>query len=85
MNVELSKVSSRGQVVIPQRIREKLGLAEGMPLAVTEQGNCVIFQKMEFPKFDLKVMLSESHRFAKKKGIRQTDLETVIGRVRSRK
>ena len=85
MDVELSKVSSRGQVVIPQRIREKLGLAEGMPLAVTERGNCIIFQKMEFPKFDLKTMLSESHRFAKQKGIQPSDLENVISKVRARK
>jgi AbrB family looped-hinge helix DNA binding protein len=85
MNVELTKVSSRGQVVIPQRIREKLGLAEGMPLAVTEQGNCVIFQKMEFPKFDLKAMLSESHKFAKQKGIQPSDLEKAINKVRARR
>jgi AbrB family looped-hinge helix DNA binding protein len=85
MNVELTKVSSRGQVVIPQRIRERLGLAEGMPLAVTEQGNCVILQKMEFPKFDLKAMLSDGQKFAKQKGIKPSDLENTLRKVRERK
>ncbi|MFH1055643.1 MAG: AbrB/MazE/SpoVT family DNA-binding domain-containing protein [Candidatus Altiarchaeota archaeon] len=85
MYVELTKISSRGQVVIPQRIREKLGLAEGMPLAVAEQGNVILLQKMEFPKFNLKSMLSESHKFAKEKGIQSSGLEETINKVRNRK
>jgi len=85
MYVELTKVSSRGQVVIPQRIRDKFGLAEGMPLAVTEQGDYILLQKMEFPKFDLKAMLSEGHIFAKRKGIQPSDLEKTIRKVRARK
>ena len=41
---ELTKLSSKGQVVIPKEIREKLGLKEGTPLAIeaTDTGLVVI-------------------------------------------
>ena len=83
MNVELTVVSSRGQVVIPKRIRERLGLKEGVPLAVTENENVIMLQKMEFPSFDRLVF--ESRRFAKDKGLTPADVGKAVSKVRGRR
>jgi len=83
MNVELTVVSSRGQVVIPKNIRERLGLKEGVPLAVTENQNVIMLQKMEFPSFD--TMISDGRRFAKEKNITSSDVGKAIAKVRGRK
>ena len=37
MKMELTKMSSKGQVVIPQDIREQVGLSEGETLVVSAQ------------------------------------------------
>lgn len=83
MNVELTVVSSRGQVVIPKSIRERLGLKEGVPLAVTENKNVIMLQKMEFPRFNK--MVSESRKFAKDKNITHADVGKAIANVRGRR
>jgi len=49
MDIELTKMSSEGQVVIPGRIREKLELSEGETLAVSSKDNMIVFKKIENP------------------------------------
>ncbi len=43
--LEIIKVSSRGQVVIPERIRKKLDIEEGATLVLIEAGNKIILEK----------------------------------------
>jgi antitoxin PrlF len=81
MNVELTVVSSRGQVVIPKNIRERLGLKEGVPLAVTEDRNVIMLQKMEFPSFEN--LVSESRKFAKDRKLASADVGRAIAKVRA--
>ena len=47
MEVELTKISSKGQVVIPQDIRKKIGLIDGETLAVSTQDNLIVLKKMK--------------------------------------
>ncbi len=49
MEIELTKVSSRGQVVIPQKVREKLRIIEGETLAVSVEGDLVVLKKVSNP------------------------------------
>ncbi|MEK6913342.1 MAG: AbrB/MazE/SpoVT family DNA-binding domain-containing protein [Nanoarchaeota archaeon] len=49
MNIELTKMSSKGQVVIPGNIREKLELSEGEILAVSSKDNMIVLKKIENP------------------------------------
>ena len=49
MNIELTKMSSKGQVVIPGNIREKLELSEGEVLAVSSKDNMIVLKKIENP------------------------------------
>ena len=49
MEIELTKVSSKGQVVIPQRVREKLRIREGETLAVSAEDDLVVLKKVSNP------------------------------------
>jgi len=49
MTIELTRMSSKGQVVIPLDIRKKLNLGEGGVLAVSSKDNLVVFKRIENP------------------------------------
>jgi len=61
-----TKVSSRGQIVIPKKIREKLGLSPGQELEVyEEEGRLVLMALPEDPAGELGGM------FETEKSVRQ--------------
>ena len=47
--VATSKLSSKGQVVIPELIRKKLGLKDGDQFVVVGEGDSVIFKSITPP------------------------------------
>lgn len=52
--MKFTKLSSKGQVVIPRGIREILKLKPGTPFVVSEQGDMILLRKMEIPKIESK-------------------------------
>jgi len=59
-NISITKMSSKGQVVIPQDMRE--GLSEGEKLVVIKNGQQIILKKMD----DFDKNLEEDLEFAKR-------------------
>ena len=49
MEFEITKMSSKGQIVIPAGIREKLLLREGQAMSVSVQDGLVFLKKIEEP------------------------------------
>ena len=49
VDVEITKMSSKGQVVIPSGIREEMRLKEGDALAVTKSGDTLLLKKIKTP------------------------------------
>jgi AbrB family looped-hinge helix DNA binding protein len=45
--MEITKVSSKGQVVIPSRIREKLGIGAGSTIAVEIVNDMAVIKKID--------------------------------------
>ena len=45
--VEFTKASSKGQIVIPTRIRKKLDIREGSVLAVAAENGMIVLKKVE--------------------------------------
>ena len=62
---EVTVVSQKGQVVIPQAIRKKLGIKPKTKLVVYGYQNVVIMQKIEIP--DMHEKLRGIYEFANKK------------------
>ena len=50
MKEEFTKLSSKGQVVIPRSVRKELGLKEGTPFVVIARKDSILLKKMEKPK-----------------------------------
>jgi AbrB family looped-hinge helix DNA binding protein len=46
-HMEFTKASSKGQIVIPTRIRKKLGIREGSVLAVAAEKDMIVLKKVE--------------------------------------
>lgn len=47
--MEITKISSKGQVVLPRVIREELHLKEGTILVAVKKDNLIILKKIENP------------------------------------
>ncbi len=78
-----TKLSSKGQVVIPEEVRTDMGLKEGTQFVVIGQGDTVILRAISPPSRDeLKELLAESRAYAKKAGIKKTDVKRALAKVR---
>jgi len=79
-----TRISSKGQVVIPQQVRNDLGFKPGTPLSVVEQDNAVILRKIELPKVKSWTEVTQPFReAANKSGFTKEDLARLIKEVRA--
>lgn len=84
--VSITKISSKGQIVIPRDIRERLNVKEGNLFVITDQNNSICLKKIEPPKIKTWNDATESFREAAKKSkFTENDLFRVISEVRANK
>jgi len=80
-----TKLSSKGQVVIPEEVRNDLGLNEGDQFVVIGQGDAVILKVITPPKLkEFQKLLSRARAEAKRAGINRADVKSAIAKVRHR-
>jgi AbrB family looped-hinge helix DNA binding protein len=48
-DVQLTELSAEGQILIPDNIREEMGLSAGTPLVVVRRGDMIILKKVKLP------------------------------------
>ena len=72
---EITKISSKGQVVIPSDIRKELGLDIGSSLLVTKMQDFVLLKKIEIPdmKKEFERLTKFGNQHAKKMGIKNEE------------
>jgi AbrB family looped-hinge helix DNA binding protein len=81
-----TKMSSKGQVVIPEEVRNKLGLVAGDKFVVLGNGDTVMLKILHQPsEKDFDKMLAKIRTAAKKAGITKKDVADAIKKVRSSK
>ena len=91
MNVSMSdisttKMTSKGQVVIPEEIREYMHLESGVKFIVMATSDSIIFKKVTpIPQKDVKLLLKTSRAMAKKYKFKEKDVPGVIAAVRTAK
>ncbi len=84
--VEFTKASSKGQVVIPKAIREKLGISEGTPFAVWSKGDDILLKKMKVrSEKSWDEVAAPFRAMAKERKISEEDILLAIQRVRASK
>lgn len=81
-----TRMSSKGQVVIPEDIRNRLKLKSGSRFVVVGKDDVIILKKISFPamaEFDL--LVSEARKQAKKAKLKPVDISDALKKVRRRK
>jgi len=76
-------LSSKGQVVIPEEIRVRLGLEPGAQFVVIADRDVVIFKLLEPPSLkDFTALVGRARQVAKQTGLTRADLARSIRKVR---
>ena len=81
-----TKMSSRGQVVIPEEIRRRLGLKAGSQFVVVGDRDTVILKSISPPSIeDFDELIAQARKQAMLAGMKRSDITTAIAKVRGRR
>jgi len=85
---EITKISSKGQVVIPARLRKELGLEEGNRFVVDSAGSTIVLRKLSVPdaleEFDK--IARKGEQFAMRKRIKsEEDFNKIVHERRKKR
>lgn len=81
--LQVTCVSSKGQVVIPGSIRSSLGITSGTRLVVLTDGENVLMKPLEAPKLAVfESLIAQSRAVARRAGMKASDVGGAIRRVR---
>ena len=84
--VATTKLSSKGQVVIPESIRKKLHLKTGAQFVVVADKDVVILKNISAPKLDeFDGLIAKARKSAKKAGLKKADIKNALAKVRRKK
>ena len=90
MAVEMIKMSSKGQIVIPQNIRAEICASEGTMFAVMSGRDSIVLKKIAMPSKDeliceLRQIAREGTKRAQKIGIKEKEIPDLIHKARNNK
>lgn len=81
-----TKMSSKGQVVIPEEIRKALNLAEGNQFVVLGEKDVIILKVVTPPSMkDFDHLILQARSEAKKAGFKKANLQKIIKKARKDK
>ena len=84
INFSTTKMTSKGQVVIPEETRKRLGMKPGTQFMVVESADALIFKVIQPPSMeDFDKLLAETRRQARKAGLKKSDITKAIKSVRA--
>lgn len=85
-NLATTKMSSKGQVVIPEDIRNRLDLKAGSQFIVVGEKDVVILKSISQPSLkEFDKLISRARKQAKEAGVKRSDINDAIAKVRGRK
>jgi AbrB family looped-hinge helix DNA binding protein len=90
MDIETIKMSSKGQIVIPQSLREELGMGEGSLFAVYGEHDTLVLKKISTPSKeslinDLQALAEKSRKRLQSQGISEKDISKIVQKSRMNK
>lgn len=78
-----TRMSSKGQIVIPESIRKQLNLKEGAQFIVVGEDDVVILKALTSPSMDaFDNLIKKARRQAKDAGLERADIEKAVSKVR---
>jgi AbrB family looped-hinge helix DNA binding protein len=82
-SVATTRLSSKGQVVIPEEIRQRLGLRTGAQFVVVGEGDVVVLKAVQPPsmqQFDQ--LVGAARKAARRTGLKRRDVAAAVRRAR---
>lgn len=81
-----TRMSSKGQVVIPEQIRKQLGFGEGVEFIVVGSGNSIVLKAISAPSMDeFEDLMKHAQTQARLVKLKKADIAKSIKRVRGKK
>jgi len=78
-----TKMSSKGQVVIPEDVRSRLGLEAGEQFVVVGDKDVVILKRVTPPSMgDFDELVRQARRQARDAGMKRSDVQAAVQKVR---
>jgi len=85
-SIGTTKMSSKGQVVIPEDIRKQLKLKAGSQFVVVGDKDTVILKTVKQPPLDeFEYLLKSARKQARKVGLKRSDIKNAVAKVRENK
>ena len=83
---DITAVSSKGQVVLPKAIRDKLNIVPGIKLMVFSDGNSILLKPIPEPDIsEFRELMDAASSWASDVGMPEEDITSAIQSVRSRR
>lgn len=84
--IATTKMSSKGQVVIPEGIRKRLRLESGSQFVVVGEKDTVILKTILPPKMEeFDRLVTQARKQARRAGLKRADVKAIVASVRSNK
>lgn len=81
-----TRMSSKGQVVIPEGVRNRLHLEAGAQFVVVGDDDVVILKTIQCPSMtEFDGLIRKARKQARSSGMKRTDITEAISRARGRK
>ncbi len=81
-----TRMSSKGQIVIPEAIRKQLNLKAGAQFVVVGNDDVVILKAITTPDLEpFEAIIQQARQQAKLAGLKRTDVTNAISKARGRK
>ncbi len=85
-NLATTKMSSKGQIVIPEEIRKRLNLKTGAQFVVVGDNDVVILKNITPPSIkDFDKLIAKARTAGKHAELKKTDITKAIKKVRETK
>jgi len=84
--VATTRMSSKGQIVIPETIRKRLNLNAGAQFIVVGEGDVVILKAISTPDMEtFDTLIQQARQQAKAAGLERADVTIAVSKARGRK
>ena len=84
--IATTRMSSKGQIVIPETIRKRLNLNAGAQFVVVGEGDVVILKAIYAPGMEtFDALIQQARQQAKAAGLERADVSKAISKARGRK
>ena len=82
--IDVTRISSKGQVVIPKPIRESLKLMEGDRLSAYARGDLIILKRLKEGESILSLLSQPTRKKMEELGVTRKDVDNAVEWARER-